>query len=249
MRIAICDDNEKDLKAMAEMLRCVAPDHRTDVFSDSTALLSGISNGAGYHLLFLDIIMPGLNGMELARQIRRMSPKTQIVFLTDSDAYAIEAFSLRALHYIRKPITEAALEECLLRMKEIQSLRRMVHILSSSGTQQMLFADEIQYAESDAHYCILLLSDGNTIKTRMTQAEIQAALGDSFLSVSRGLVVNAEFIRKIGSRSCVLKDGREVLLSRKKLDSIHDAYGKYVFSQLSQHCQGDGSVTETRTPL
>lgn len=235
MRIGICDDNENDLKAMAELFRHMAPDHRIDLFSDSAELLSAVSDGVIYHLLFLDIIMPGMNGMELARQIRQISPKTKIVFLTDSAAYALEAFSVRALHYIKKPMTESELLDCLERLNDTRRSRRKVHILSSSGIQHMLFADDIQYAESDAHYWILHLEDGNTVKARMTQAEIEAALGDSFISVSRGLVVNAEFIRKIGSRSCVLKDGREILLSRKKRDIIHDAYGEYVFSQLTQH--------------
>ena len=235
MRIGICDDNENDLKAMAELFRHMAPDHRIDLFSDSAELLSAVSDGVIYHLLFLDIIMPGMNGMELARQICQISPKTKIVFLTDSAAYALEAFSVRALHYIKKPMTESELLDCLERLNDTRCSRRKVHILSSSGIQHMLFADDIQYAESDAHYWILHLEDGNTVKARMTQAEIEAALGDSFISVSRGLVVNAEFIRKIGSRSCVLKDGREILLSRKKRDIIHDAYGEYVFSQLTQH--------------
>ena len=234
MRIGICDDNENDLKAMAELFRHMAPDHRIDLFSDSAELLSAVSDGVIYHLLFLDIIMPGMNGMELARQIRQISPKTKIVFLTDSAAYALEAFSVRALHYIKKPMTESDLLDCLQRLNDTRRSRRKVHILSSSGIQHMLFADDIQYAESDAHYWMLHLEDGNTVKARMTQAEIEAALGDSFISVSRGLVVNAEFIRKIGSRSCVLKDGREILLSRKKRDIIHDAYGEYVFSQLTQ---------------
>ena len=132
-------------------------------------------------------------------------------------------------------MTESELLDCLERLNDTRRSRRKVHILSSSGIQHMLFADDIQYAESDAHYWMLHLEDGNTVKARMTQAEIEAALGDSFISVSRGLVVNAEFIRKIGSRSCVLKDGREILLSRKKRDIIHDAYGEYVFSQLTQH--------------
>ena len=84
------------------------------------------------------------------------------------------------------------------------------------------------------HARIFRCKTGN-VDVASVQAEIEAALGDSFISVSRGLVVNAEFIRKIGSRSCVLKDGREILLSRKKRDLIHDAYGEYVFSQLTQH--------------
>ena len=56
----------------------------------------------------------------------------------------------------------------------------------------------------------------------------------SFLLVSRGLVVNLEFIRQLGPRSCILKDGREILLSRGNMEQIHAAYAAYVFSQLSK---------------
>ena len=108
-----------------------------------------------------------------------------------------------------------------------------MHILSSSGIQQMIFADEIQYAQSDAHYCNLHLTDGTVVKVRKTQSEIRALLGDSFLPVSRGLFVNVDFIQQFKAKSCILKDGREILLSRKNLDVIHAAYAAYVFSQLS----------------
>ena len=66
----------------------------------------------------------------------------------------------------------------------------------------------------------------------MTQSEIRDTLGDSFLAVSRGLIVNVEFIRHLGSRSCTLKDGQEILLSRNNLKEIHSAYAAYVFKQL-----------------
>ena len=135
-------------------------------------------------------------------------------------------------------MTEQALRECLNRLKERQSARRRIHIIGSSGVQQILFADEIQYAQSNAHYYDLHLKDGTVIKVRMTQSEIRETLGDSFLPVSRGLVVNVEFIRQLGPKSCVLKDGREILLSRTNIDEIHSAYAAYVFSQLSKR---DGS--------
>lgn len=234
MRIGICDDNKSDLNAMHEVFRRVAPNHTVDAFSDGRKLLDAICGGTAYDLLFLDILMPGITGMELAREIGRIAPDTPVVFLTDSEAYAVEAFSVKALHYVLKPLTEPALKECLQRLEERQGVRRRVHIISSSGIQQMLFADEIQYAQSDAHYCNLHLSDGSVIKARMTQSEIHHTLGDSFLAVSRGLVVNVEFIRQLGPRSCTLKDGREILLSRSNLEEIHSAYAAYVFSQLSK---------------
>ena len=232
MRVAICDDNSVDLKTMREVFRHVAPNHAVDAYSDGKRLLEAISEGADYDLLFLDIIMPEITGMDLAREVGRIAPDAPVVFLTDSDAYAVEAFSVKALHYILKPMTESALKECLQRLKERQSLRRRVHIISSSGIQQILFADEIEYAQSDAHYCNLHLSDGTVIKARMTQSEIRDTLGDSFLAVSRGLIVNVEFIRHLGSRSCTLKDGQEILLSRNNLKEIHSAYAAYVFKQL-----------------
>ena len=241
MRIAICDDNSVDLNAIREVFRRVAPAYTLDSFSDSRKLLDTIAGGTSYDLLFLDILMPGITGMELAREVGRIAPDMPVVFLTDSDAYAVEAFSVKALHYILKPMTEQALTECLNRLEERQGARRRVHIISSSGIQQMLFADEIQYAQSSAHYHDLHLKDGTVIKVRMTQSEIRDMLGDSFLPVSRGLIVNVEFIRQLGPKSCALKDGREILLSRSNMEQIHSAYAAYVFSQLSKR---DGAFPE-----
>ena len=241
MRVAICDDSSMDLKAMREVFRRVAPAYTLDSFSDSRKLLDTIAGGTSYDLLFLDILMPGITGMELAREVGRIAPDMPVVFLTDSDAYAVEAFSVKALHYILKPMTEQALTECLNRLEERQGARRRVHIISSSGIQQMLFADEIQYAQSSAHYHDLHLKDGTVIKVRMTQSEIRDMLGDSFLPVSRGLIVNVEFIRQLGPKSCALKDGREILLSRSNMEQIHSAYAAYVFSQLSKR---DGAFPE-----
>ena len=241
MRIAICDDNSVDLNAMREVFHRTAPEHVVEAYSDGRKLLDAIAGGRAYDLLFLDIIMPGITGMELAREAGRIAPDLPVVFLTDSEAYALEAFSVNALHYILKPMTEPTLKECLNRLEERRGARQRVHIISSSGTRQMLYADEIQYAQSDAHYYDLHLKDGTVIKVRMTQKEIRNTLGDSFLLVSRGLVVNPEFIRQLGPKSCILKDGREILLSRGNVEEIHSAYAAYVFSRLSRR---DGASPE-----
>ena len=232
MHIGICDANASDLKSLRELLDSVAPKHTADAWPDGGQLLAAISGGLQYDLLFLDIILPDMSGMDLAWKIRELAPETAVVFLTESNAHAIEAFAVRALHYIVKPMTEPALKECLQRLAERQCTRKRVHIISSSGIQYMPFVDEILFAQSDAHYNHLHLSDGTVIRIRMTQSEIQDMLGNTFLPVSRGLIVNVEFIRQLAPKSCTLKDGREILLSRNNVDQIHAAY---VFSQLSRH--------------
>ena len=233
MRIGLCDDNKADLEAMHGTICHTGPDLVPDSYSDSTELLSAIKSGIRYDLLFLDILMPGLSGMELAWEISRISPDTSIVFLTDSTDFAVEAFSVKALHYLIKPLTEAGFAECMSRMYEKrQAVRRQISIMSSSGQQHMFFADEIHYAQSKAHYWHLYLTGNTVVKTRMTQSEILETLGKGFLPISRGLVVNADFIRQFGLTSCILKDGREILLSRNNRKMLHETYGAYVFSQL-----------------
>lgn len=74
---------------------------------------------------------------------------------------------------------------------------------------------------------IWLTKTGNTLLC-------QDILGDLFLPVSRGLIVNVDFIRQLDTKSCTLKDGRKILLSRKNQDKIHSAYAAYVFSQLKR---------------
>lgn len=222
---------------MLALFHRIAPQHTVDVFADGMALLGAITEGICYDLLFLDIIMPGKNGLEMARELAELAPDVSVIFLTDSDAYAVEAFSVRALHYIIKPMTESALLECLNRLEEKQAARRRVHITSSSGLQQMIYADEIQFAESSAHYFAIHLVDGTVIRVRMTQSEIKDTLGDTFLLISRGLIVNVEFIHQLGPNFCILRDGRRILLSRRNIDDIHNAYAAYVFSQLQKSRQ------------
>ena len=120
------------------------------------------------------------------------------------------------------------------RVKGRQTVGRRVHLTSPSGMQQTLFSDEIQFAQSDSHYYNLHLRNVPAIKVRMPQSEILKTLGDRFLSISRGLVVNVNFIRQLGTKFCILEEGREVLLSRNNLNAIHTAYAAHVSKQLTR---------------
>jgi HD-GYP domain len=172
--------------------------------------------------------MPGITGMELAREVGRIAPDMPVVFLTDSEAYAVEAFDLKALHYVLKPMTEQALKECLNRLEERQGARRRVHIISSFGIQQMLYADEIQYAQSSAHYYDLHLKDGTVIKVRMTQSEIRDTLGDSILNKPTRLTdVEFDIIKSHTTT------GGEILGERTVIESARDV-------ALSHHERYDG---------
>ena len=99
--------------------------------------------------------------------------------------------------------------------------------------QQIHLSDEIQFTQSDSHYYNRHLRNSTVIKFRITQSEILNTLGARFLSISRGLVVNVYFIRQLGTKFCILGEGREVLLSRNNLNAIHTAYAAHVSKQLT----------------
>ena len=120
------------------------------------------------------------------------------------------------------------------RVKGRQTVGRRVHLTSSSGMQQILFSDEIQFAQSDSHYYNLHLRNISVIKVRLPQSEILKTLGDRFRAIFRGLVVNVNFIRQLGTKFCILEEGREVLLSRNNLNAIHTPYAAHVFKQLTR---------------
>ena len=234
MRIGICDDNQRDLQALKSLLDRLYPEHKVDMFDKSEALLSAVDDGILYALVFLDIIMPGQTGLEIATRLRSVSPKTEIVFLTSSRDYAVDAFSVNVLHYLIKPPTDTGVRECMQRLTQKNAVpKQQILLTTPSKTKQTLFVEEINYCESEDHYISFHLKQGATVRYRMTQTELLDALGDSFLPISRGLIVNMEFIRQLRARSCILEDGREVLLSRKNQRHIHEVYGEYVFSKLS----------------
>jgi len=87
-----------------------------EAFTDAASLLTARETGTAFDAYLLDILMPGMNGMELARTLRATQPKAPIAFLTTSKDYALEAFSLDASHYIEKPLAKERLETVLDRL-------------------------------------------------------------------------------------------------------------------------------------
>ena len=111
------DDERPALEDLMRMLRAVAARHRADAAaSASEALVSLGEDGAAYDALFLDVRMPGLDGLELARVLRRFERPPAIVFVSAFDDAAVDAFELAALDYLVKPVSRARLDEAIERV-------------------------------------------------------------------------------------------------------------------------------------
>lgn len=237
MRIAICDDDIKEQKQLFQIIQDQDPAFGAECFSDGASLLRAAESAPPFDIAFLDIYMPGENGIDVAGALREISSRTGIVFVTTSQDHAVSAFSLDALHYLVKPVSAGDVAEAFRRFDALCPRRRKSVSFPGRNGNQTVFLDEIRSLISAGHAVEISLADGRRIKVWTSLNELTQKLGKNFLKINRGIVVNMDCIERMGTDRCVLLDGREFFLAVRDRSAICAAYNDYRFDQLSR--QGD----------
>ncbi|MFR5846066.1 MAG: LytR/AlgR family response regulator transcription factor [Oscillospiraceae bacterium] len=153
LKIAICDDDAGDRERIAEDLRVYAAAHQEHsiemtVYSSAFAMLDAFEKAGCPDIALLDICMPGMLGTELARDILRCSENTDILFLTTSSDYAVDAFALHAADYIQKPYTQEKLSASLDRVIALRQERTWL-LLPCEGELHRIALEDVLYIETD----------------------------------------------------------------------------------------------------
>lgn len=235
MRIAICDDDKSELKLFIEALQQWDPTCKPECFFDGASLLTADKKGPPFDIVFLDIYMPGENGVDIAKALRDISSKTGIVFVTTSREHAVDAFSLDALHYLVKPVATEAIAESFRRLRQLRSQEQRVQITLTAGRNSYnVYVDEICCVQIFNHTMEVTLSDGRCIKLWMTLNELLERLGENFLKINRSTAVNMDYIEQMGVDTCLLRNGTRLDLPRREHTAIRNAYNDYIFSHLSR---------------
>lgn len=233
MRIAICDDDKQEQQLLIDALHGWDPTRSAECFIDGESLLQAAKAEPPFSIVFLDIYMPGIDGIETAKKLLKISPQTGIVFVTTSTDHAVEAYSLKAVHYLVKPVTTAGVREAFKRVQHTQELRGVLPVKVGREVQ-MIYIDEIMTLQSANHQTDIMLKSGRVITTYTQLGELKEQLDDSFLQIQRGLVVNMEFIECMQSDSFMLRSGQKLLMSRKDKAAIREAFNEYIFRRLEQ---------------
>lgn len=156
-----------------------------------------------------------------------------MVFLTVSKEHAIEAFSLHALHYLVKPVSTEGIAESFYRLRQFRRKQRKVILLPIGREKYTVYLDEINYIQSVNHVKEIHLIDGQILQAWMTLEEIQNYVGENFLKINRGIIVNMEQIVKMDAEFCTLHDGTVFRFPRRGRQSIRETYDEYLFARLS----------------
>ena len=234
LQIGICDDSAQDRAALRDALSGLpgyrrAGDLRITEYLSGEALLMDAEDGrCGFDLLFLDIFMCGVNGMETARELRAMGVKTPLVFLSSSRDFALESYDVEAAGYLLKPPDAEKLGRLLDKLLSPPERPRLA--VKCAGRRQYCEYDALLYLESSNNVTILHLLDGQLLRCGERLGALEAELGDKrFLRCHQSFLVNMDHIKGVDD-SFTMRDGSRVPIRVRSRRELTDAYYNYFVS-------------------
>ena len=235
MRIAICEDNAND----AAEIRSYLEQHferngfvgEIDAFKSGEALLASFSPGA-YDIVFLDIYLDGISGIDAARKIRDTDPDCTLVFITIDSAHMPAGFALRAASYVVKPITPEQMETALLQCRRI-FLKNARYIEVKTGGQNVRIPlVKIQYVEMRDKAASIYTTDG-LIRTYTPMSQIESQLGGKpFLRCHRTYIVNMLHVADLLESDFQMRDGARVPIRKNGMKEIRRTVSDFFSERL-----------------
>ena len=230
-RILICDD-EKDIRELiANKVEKQYPDAEIIFFQSGEELLLVDES---IDILFLDIQMSGIDGMETARELRKKDKKVILIFVTAVEEYVFQAFDVGAFNYIVKPIDDGKFSDVLHRavdewssqnINEKEPEERYI-LINNSGVHTKVILDEIVYAEVFNRKVVIHKLDGE-IEYYGKMSDLESLAGDSFFRPHRAYLINFKYVEKYDATTIYLERGT-VLMAKQNYPEFVKKYMKYI---------------------
>jgi len=223
--ISICDDDSVQINNLRKILVRWAESkpfalHINEYESAEQFLFCYPDNPCD--LLLLDIEMNGINGMELAKQLRASGNMLPIVFITGFSEYIGDGYDVEALHYLLKPLNEDKLFAVLDKYVERNSEKSAEIMLTTADITTHIAVDRIVFAEAFGRNTQVHLSDGKILDCNMGISDFDNING--FIHTHRSYVVNLRFVRSIGKTAVVLDDETQIPLSRRLYSQVNKRF-------------------------
>ncbi len=241
MNLALVDDMKYDLQSLQGLILEYFSKH--DIKSDISLFSSGEQfldafSPQSFDAIFLDNILDGINGMDVAHRVRTIAPNIPIIFITTEESYALEGYEVQAMDYIIKPVKLDRLSVVMDRLKKKCRARNVIEIKENRMTRQ-LYLDDVLYIRSSGHFLEIQTAMGS-LKPYMTMEYFQSMLkdlgeyGDSslglrFQNCCRGYMVCLDHVRSLDASDFLMSDGNRIPISRPKYKEMQAAYANYLF--------------------
>ena len=237
IKIAFCDDEMEVLHQMNELLDRYRVERNEDItyaaFQSPFELMTEIEKGIRPDILFLDVVMPGQNGMDVAKEIRQYDTNVKIIFLTSSPEFAVESYTVGAYFYQLKPIWEESFFRLMDSvLSECEKKKKNSLILHSKDGITRIDLQQLEYCEVLGRKLLFHLENGAVLESAGSLDDLAGQLMQysNFLRPHRSFLVNMEYIQNISSRSIKMVNDAVIPIPHGKCSEIKNTYMEYAFN-------------------
>lgn len=227
MLIYLCDDSESDTMRLEHYLNIYAKQMNMDFqlasFSSSMELVTAFRQADNKpELIFLDIFMPELNGMEAARKLRSLQYNGGIIFTTSSKEHAMDSYEVNAIYYLQKPYERSHFENAMSRCGPL--LKKAKPHFTFACRKKIVtlpYEDIIFFETGKSHTVILHAVSGNfSFSGALTQIVGSFSGMDYFLPVGRSFLINLDYVSRKSGNDIIMSDGSIVQVPLRKRGKI-----------------------------
>ena len=228
-KIAICDDSGADRQFVLNMVRAWASSAghtvHIDDFPSAESFLFRYAEDKNWDILLLDIEMGAMDGVSLAKRVRKDNEAVQIVFVTGYSDYIAEGYEVAALHYLMKPVSREKLFAVLNRALEKRKREERCLNLELGGEMVRIPFYDIRYLDVRQNYVTIHGKSEYTVKRSLN--EFEKELDDRFFRAGRSLIINLKYIRRVTKTEVSLSDGTLLPLPRGAYEPLNRAIIKH----------------------
>lgn len=236
IKIAFCDDDISTLNELNVLLDQYRVGRNRDItyaaFQSPLELLSDIEKGLRFDILFLDIFLPGENGISAAKEIRQYDNTVKIIFLTSSAEFAVQSYTVGAYFYQIKPIwTESFFRLMDSVIEDCKKSRQCSLILRCKSGISRIDLEKLEYCEVIGRTLSFHMENGSVLESTGSLDNLcnELASYDNFLRPHRSFLINMEYIRNISYKSIAMDSLTEIPIPHGKCSEIKKLYLEYAF--------------------
>ena len=230
MLIAICDDEKRICSILTEKVKGFCPDAEVVSYTSGTVLLN---SGSFPDILLLDIRMPDMGGMDVARALRDKGWRKILIFVTGEEDQVFNAFDLKAFHFLVKPVADEKLRTVLMNAREElgrverTSVSNDKYISIQSGPSHIsINLSRLLYAEV-FNRKIILHMDKENIEYYGQLSALEELVDKDFYHIHRSYLVNMKYVQKYDRSSVTLLNSDNIPIARREYDGFLKTYMEY----------------------
>ena len=236
LAVFLCDDDEEAIAVYGGRVAEVAGRYGLQVnisgFPGGKDLLFRLSDSPNEaDIIFLDIMMDSLNGLEIAKRLRALGCKAEIIFLTTSEDYVFDAYDVTPVQYLIKGVaSDEKFERAFMRaVSLVQAKKPEMFTCKSGDSVKVIPFSDIVYFEVFVRIVIAHCSDGNNFEFYATLKQLEAQLvGKNFARTHRSYLVNMHYISKLTPKGLRLQSGEEIPVGKTYARSFKEEFSNYV---------------------